>query len=191
MRTQLGVRHGPHLLAITVRRSRGKPVARHDPWSVAARGESGPAQEPPQELLRPFWFRCAPSSDLPRAAAFWPRRAISRGALAAPSPGRQRHPQGARAGGTALCCLPEHISVAERGADVRRLRQTCERARQRHSAASSLGATCFLRLMTPGRSIAPSFVGRPKMRSTRPSSPETSSLLPFVRMSVIMRTKSA
>ena len=40
-------------------------------------------------------------------------------------------------------------------------------------AASSFGATCFLRLITPGRSSTPSVDWAPKARSSGAASPET------------------
>src|SRR4029079_13722576 len=62
--------------------------------------------------------------------------------------------------------------------------QVIERAGVAHSADSSFGATCFLRLMTPGRSIAPSTTGWPNPRSTGAWSPATSIFVPLAMMSV-------
>ena len=56
--------------------------------------------------------------------------------------------------------------------------------RRPQSAARSFGATCFLRLMTPGRSSVPSFTGCPKTRSSGPCSPATSIFVPLAMMSV-------
>ena len=55
-----------------------------------------------------------------------------------------------------------------------------------HSAPRILGATCFLRLMTPGRSSAPSSRSCPKARSSGTGSPATSILVFLARMSVTM-----
>ena len=55
------------------------------------------------------------------------------------------------------------------------------------TAPSSRGATCFLRLTTPGSEITPSVICSPKARSTGALSPATSSWVSSRRMSVTMR----
>src|SRR5215204_6310481 len=57
------------------------------------------------------------------------------------------------------------------------------------NAARSFGASCFLRLMTPGSSMAPPRVRVSKARSTRASSPHTSRVVPLARMSVSINAK--
>jgi hypothetical protein len=57
---------------------------------------------------------------------------------------------------------------------------------RRQNSGSSCGASCFLRLMTPGRSITPSAFGCPSACSIRLSSPQTSSDELFATMSVII-----
>ena len=66
-------------------------------------------------------------------------------------------------------------------------RSTCRSSRgQRAAAARSFGATCFLRLMIPGRLTRPSAAGASNARSSVPRSPEVSSSVPLVTMSVII-----
>ncbi len=55
------------------------------------------------------------------------------------------------------------------------------------TAPSNRGATCFLRLTTPGSEITPSVICSPKARSTGALSPATSSWVSSRRMSVTMR----
>jgi hypothetical protein len=61
---------------------------------------------------------------------------------------------------------------------------------QRDAAARSLGATCFLRLMTPGRRTRPSVSGSSNARSSVPRSPEASSSVPLVTMSVTINAET-
>jgi Alanine dehydrogenase/PNT, C-terminal domain len=68
----------------------------------------------------------------------------------------------------------------------------CSRsARQRDAAVRRRGATCFLRLITPGRSTTPSTCRFPNARSSTPTSPATSSWLPLARMSVTISALSS
>ena len=60
----------------------------------------------------------------------------------------------------------------------------------RAAAASSFGATCFLRLITPGRSSTPSSASLSKARSTGARSPATSRSLPLARMSVTIKAEN-
>ena len=62
------------------------------------------------------------------------------------------------------------------------------RTRWVQNAASSFGATCFLRLITPGRSISPLRTSHSNARSNGEGLPLTRSFVPLVRMSVTMST---
>ena len=58
-------------------------------------------------------------------------------------------------------------------------------------ASNNLGATCFLRLMTPGSVTVPSSTYSPNARSTAPCSPAVSSSVALARMSVTISAESA
>ena len=73
------------------------------------------------------------------------------------------------------------IGALRRPGDARLLRVAAQKAQK---AESSRGATCFLRLITPGRSSTPSSAATPNARSTVATSPAASRSVPFSTMSV-------